>query len=728
MTLFLVSTRLPVTIRHTAGGLSLTDSVGGVATGLRMVQETRHATWIGWPGPTDRLEPDEVADVEQFLAARRCVPVHLTRQAVRGFYQGYSNAVIWPLFHYLIQQTPLRRRYWQHYEDVNRGFAEVIAGRCGPEDEVWIHDYQLLRVPHYLRLLRPAARIGFFLHIPFPSYEVYRTLPSRRLLVEGMLGADLVGFHTASYAEHFTEAATRLLGLAELGDGRMEYQGRSPQVGVFPMGIDVTPYEQSAITVEATSEQSESASKSLLAIDRLDYTKGIPRRLLAFEELLNRHPDLRERVSLLQVAVPSRTGVRAYQRFRRSVDEMVGRINGAFGTPGWTPVQYMYRGFTQAELIGLYRSADVMLVTPLRDGMNLVAKEFIASRGDGDGVLVLSEFAGAAAELTEALQVNPFDIDDAADAYYRALTMSRHERRARMRVLRERVQENGVGRWAETFLTALRGEPCRAAGSVAVSAEREREAAVSRLGRAPSLLLLLDYDGTLVPFAPKPELAKPDEELISILAALVGAPRTAVHLVSGRQRAVLDAWFGPLELGLHAEHGLWSRAPRGLAWRRGAILEPVPYDELLRLLRRFTAVTPASHVERKSGGLAWHFRLSPPGPAARQADALVEEARRQFPPERVDILRGDKVVEFRPAGVHKGLIVARLLEGASPGTLVTAVGDDVTDEDMFAALPADGLSIHVGPRPSRAGLRLSDPAACRAFLRELLEARVVDQG
>jgi len=716
--LFLVSTRLPVTIRRTAKGVTLGDSVGGVATGLRTIQESRQAEWIGWPGATDRLDTAELAEVQRYLEARRCVPVHLERPAVRGFYLGFSNAVIWPLFHYLVQQTPLRQRYWADYDEVNRAFAETVAARCAPGDEVWVHDYQLMRVPRYLRALQPEVRIGFFLHIPFPSYEVFRTLPARRLLVEGVLGADLIGFHTAEYAEYFTAAATHLLGVTALEGGRIEYQGRTPRVGAFPMGINVAPFESPSGNGPFAGERPVSSSKSLIAIDRLDYTKGIPRRLLAFEQLLRRHPDLRERVSLLQVAVPSRTGVRAYQQFRRSVDEMVGRINGEYGTPGWTPVQYLYRGFTQSELIGLYRSADVMLVTPLRDGMNLVAKEFIASRVDGDGVLVLSEFAGAAAELAEAVPVNPFDIDDSAEAYYRALTMAPDERRARMGALRQRVRANGVDRWADAFLGALRDSstlpaiPSAAADPVA--------AAQARLRQAPSLLLLLDYDGTLVPFAPTPELAQPDQDLLSLLAGLAACPRICLHLVSGRQRTVLDAWLGQLPVGLHAEHGLWSRPPRALAWQRQEVGDPVPYDEVQALLQQFSEKTPDARIEHKSGGLAWHYRLSPADLGSRQADALVEEARRRFPPGRVDVLRGEKVVEFRPAGVHKGLIVTRLAGEAAPGTLMAAIGDDLTDEDMFASLPPDGVSVHVGPGESRARVRLRDYTACRAFLRGIL--------
>jgi trehalose 6-phosphate synthase/phosphatase len=721
MALVVVSNRLPVTVRQVPEGVTLAESVGGVATGLRGLQESSGGVWIGWPGPTDQLGAKLAGELDRRLKTLRCVPVHLSRSEVHGFYQGYSNGVIWPLFHYLIQQVPLRQRHWEEYDRVNHQFAEVVAGHCLPGDEVWVHDYQLMRVPFFLRRLQPEVRIGFFLHIPFPSFEVFRILPARHLLLQGLLGADLIGFHTAAYAEHFTAAVGRLLGVTVLEEGQLEYQGRTPRVGVFPMGIDVARFENRDGVGPFGGKSPSAVRKCLVAIDRLDYTKGIPRRLLAFEELLRRHPELREQVSLTQIAVPSRMGVKAYQRFRRHVDAMVGRINGIFGSPEWTPVQYLYRGFTQSEVIALYRAADVMLVTPVRDGMNLVAKEFVASRVDGDGVLVLSEFAGAAAELAEAVQVNPYDITESAEAYYRALTMRRHERRARMRALRERVQVNRVDRWAESFLGALRATAVPAAAMGTASPPEEVAVALRRARDATSLLLLVDYDGTLVPFAPAPELATPDAELIVLLGTLAARPGIQVHLISGRQRLVLETWFGDLPVGLHAEHGLWSRLPGCLEWERQGSLRPIPFREMHSLLQQFTELTPGSHIERKSASLAWHFRLAPADMANRSADALVDEARRRFPSDLVDILRGEKVVEIRPAGIHKGLIVARLLAGASPETLLLAVGDDVTDEDMFAAVPAPGLTVHVGPNASRAKIRLADVSACRAFLRGILE-------
>ncbi len=301
MALIIVSNRLPVTIRQTPGGLALAESPGGVATGLRGIQTASGGVWIGWPGPTDQLSSEQVAGLGGQLKERGCVPVHLSRQEVRGYYQGVANGILWPLFHYLTEQVPLRPRHWPEYEKVNQRFAEVIAAHCGPDDDVWIHDYQLMRVPALLRHLRPGIRIGFFLHIPFPTYEIFRILPMRRLLLEGLLGADLIGFHTSSYVEHFTSCVTRLLGVPALEAGRFDFDGRTPATGVFPMGIDVARFEE--VTAESPFGDrrvtaTTSAGSSLVGIDRLDYTKGIPRRLLAFEQLLRRHPDLRERVTL----------------------------------------------------------------------------------------------------------------------------------------------------------------------------------------------------------------------------------------------------------------------------------------------------------------------------------------------------------------------------------------------------------------------------------------------
>ena len=468
--LLLVSNRLPVSLVTVDGETSVTPSVGGLATGLRGPHERSGGVWVGWPGMADPVDGRQRAELAELLAAHGTAPVWLTAEEVSRYYEQVANGVLWPLFHYLLDHVPLRVEHWDTYEAVNARFADAVAARYRPGDQVWVHDYQLMRVPALLRARCPGARIGFFLHIPFPCAEVFATLPARRPVLEGLLGADVVGFHTRGYARHFARSVRRVLGREPEGDGTFLVDGRPVRTGIFPMGVDAAGYERRAHAPAVDAELLALAPPGegprdgpgevalFVGIDRLDYTKGIPRRLLAFEQLLLRHPGLRERVRLVQVAVPSRTAVPAYQEFRTSVDALVGRINGAFGTPRWTPVHYLYRALTEVQLLALYRAARVMLVTPVRDGMNLVAKEFVASRRDEDGVLVLSEFVGAADELGEALRVNPYDVDATAEAYHVALTMPRAERRRRMQALRARVRGYDVDAWAASFLRALGGE------------------------------------------------------------------------------------------------------------------------------------------------------------------------------------------------------------------------------------------------------------------------------
>ena len=456
--LIIVSNRLPITVGTADGHLTITRSVGGLASSLRSTHERDESVWIGWPGPTEPVDHVERAELTRHLRTLRIVPVPLARSEVHSYYDRLCNAVLWPICHDRLDQLPLRVGEWDDYERVNARFADIVAAEYRPGDLIWVHDYHLMRLPTLLRQLLPQARIGFFLHVPFPNPEIFFALPTRQWLVEGLLGADVIGFHTRRWRGHFTAALRRLLGIEMDADATIGYGNRRIALGVFPISVDSLDLEERATTREVNSEVLSLRAESqrlLVGIDRLDYSKGIPRRLLAFERLLVEHPELRERMRLVQIAVPTRGRVRAYRRLRREVDALVGRINGRFGSPTWTPVHYMYRSIDPTTLLALYRSADVMVVTPLRDGMNLVAKEFIACRTDESGVLILSEFAGAAEELRDAVLVNPYDVDGVAAAMYRALTMDRVERRHRMCALRATVRANDVRRWAQSFLDAL---------------------------------------------------------------------------------------------------------------------------------------------------------------------------------------------------------------------------------------------------------------------------------
>jgi trehalose 6-phosphate synthase/phosphatase len=459
--LIIVSNRLPVTVRAEHGEPVVHLSVGGLATGLRGPHEQSDGLWVGWPGDLSALDPVGREKVLRRLAELRTVPLEMDAPQIEVFYEHISNAVLWPTFHDRIDRLPLRIDGWDVYDAVNARYADAVAKVYRPGDAIWVHDYQLMRVPLLLRDRIPDARIGFFLHTPFPNPEIYFALPTRDWLVEGMMGADLVGFHTRRFQGHFRAALRRLFGLEMNVAGFVHWRGRNVRLGVFPISVDTAALAAQAGSPEVDTIVSELAvpgQRLLVGIDRLDYSKGIPRRFLALERLLATHPEWRERIRFVQVAVPSRDRVPAYREYRREVEGLVGRINGRFGTPTWTPIHYMHRSVSTDVVLGLCRAADVLLVTPLRDGMNLVSKEFAASRIDEDGVLVLSEFAGAADELTDALLVNPYDIDGTAEAIHSALTMDPAERRRRMRGLREQVSANDVHRWVSTFVQTLTAE------------------------------------------------------------------------------------------------------------------------------------------------------------------------------------------------------------------------------------------------------------------------------
>ena len=441
------------------GRLRMVPSSGGLATGLWPCHERSESLWFGWPGDVSGATTAQREQFDERLHERRIVPVHLTGDQVDRCYHGFANRVLWPSFHYLIDRVPVDAAGWDGYREVNEAFAEVVAREYRTNDTIWVHDYQLMLLPALLRERLPHARIGFFLHIPFPSSEVFRILPWRHEILNGLLGADLVGFHTFAYMRHFVTSLLHVDGI-EADIDRVRTGDREVKLGVFPMGVDAAAFSDLAADADVLARveairRDAGGRRIVLGIDRLDYTKGIPRRLEALERLLERDPDLRDGMRYIQVAVPSRGEVDSYRRFRRQVEERVGHINGAYGTLRSLPVHYVHQSVSRRDLVALYCAADVMLVTPLRDGMNLVAKEFVASRVDEDAVLVLSEFAGAAAELNGAITVNPYDIEGVADSIHRALSMSLEERRARMRTLRRRVLEHDVHAWADAFLQQL---------------------------------------------------------------------------------------------------------------------------------------------------------------------------------------------------------------------------------------------------------------------------------
>lgn len=453
------SHREPFERRKVGRREQVTRTTGGLVTALDAALRELGGRWIAAGGAAAHVAAPEDAEGRTYEVEE----LGLSAREQDGYYSGFSNRVLWPLFHYFVGRVNFDSGEWHEYEKVNARFADAVARALDAEPDpavAWVHDYHLLLSPRLIRERRPDATVGFFLHTPFPAFEVFRILPTRREILEGMLGADLVGFHTQSYQDAFLDTVKRLLGARVDRAGAVEHRGRRTRTVVAPVGIDVARHAALASDPRTLGKAQRlrrgiAGEQLVLGVDRLDYSKGILERLSGFSRLLEKHPEHRGRTTLLQVAVPSRGRVEEYRAHKRQVDEAVGRLEGRFGDAAWSPVRYVSRSLQPEELAAYYRAADVALVTPLRDGLNLVAKEFVATRSDLGGALVLSEFAGAADELPQAYFCNPFGPDSIAEALHQALTDDRLERERRMSALRARVEVNDVHRWARNFLQQL---------------------------------------------------------------------------------------------------------------------------------------------------------------------------------------------------------------------------------------------------------------------------------
>lgn len=726
--LVVVSNRLPFTLKQTPEGWSAAPSSGGLATAMGPLLARTGGIWIGWSGDSSGAEADEGRQqlLAEWAEQKGFHAVELSEEIAHGFYEGFSNQSLWSLFHsfpFLLKFAP---EYWQAYCEANRRFCAVVLKHLQPGDTVWIHDYQLMLLPAMLRAAAPDARIGFFLHIPFPASDTFRLLPRREEVLQGMLGADYLAFHTHGYLQNFRTSAHRILGLPSEMD-KIEVGGRTTRLDALPIGIAPEEFTKLLDEDEETRQylgelrERYKERRILLGVDRLDYTKGLPERLRTFRRLLEQQADLRGAAVLIQVAVPSREGISEYQDLRQEVDELIGQINGDFSTPDWTPVVYIRRAIPRSELAALYAAAEVAVVTPLRDGLNLVAKEYVACQRGQGGVLVLSEFAGAAAEMGEAYLVNPYDEERTAETLADALAFSADEdQHERMRRLYQRVTDNNVFAWADRFLANLRATAAESAARRAVAQARPLPFAetVAAFAQAQSKLLLLDYDGTLVGFANRPRAAVPPVDLLPTLAQLAAAAQTTVVIISGRARADLERWFGQTAgLWLAAEHGAIVRAPTAKTWERQRPDYTDDWKEAVgRVLAHFVARTPGSFVETKEFSLVWHYRMADPEFGEWLAHELAATLEQMLAETELRALHGHKIVEVKPLWVNKGEVLARLNHNAGAADFCFAAGDDRTDEDLFARLPGAAWTVHVGRGASRARYCLDDPAALRQLL------------
>ncbi|GAB6057619.1 bifunctional alpha,alpha-trehalose-phosphate synthase (UDP-forming)/trehalose-phosphatase [Desulfonatronum parangueonense] len=729
MRLVIVSNRLPISLQEENGKIVAKESVGGLATGLNsyldsLSQDSQFSgdpLWIGWPGMY-LDDPDRFDFSSRIMGKFRICPVNLTAVQMDSFYLGFCNSTLWPLFHYFPSYVEFDESSWDSYVEVNDIFRQVVESVLQPDDVVWVHDYQIMLLPEMIRQNRPDVTIGYFLHIPFPSYEIFRLLPSiwRTRLLQGLLGSDMVGFHTYDYTQHFLRSVSAILGL-EHNLGKIMVGDRLARVDTFPMGIDYQKYALAAKDERTQTEKQElrqafGSVKIMLSIDRLDYSKGIANRLQGYEKFLELYPQWHERVILMLVVVPSRTGVGKYQEMKKQIDELVGAINGRFGKLNWTPIIYQYTTYPLRELTMLYDTSDVALVTPLRDGMNLIAKEYIAAKTENKGVLVLSETAGAAIELGETLIVNANSVQDIAETILKALETPEEEQGRIMTLLKDRMKRFDVNHWAEDFMNSLlliKSEQERME-STFINTESAQEV-VQRFKTAHSRLLLLDYDGTLVPFHNAPSMACPSEDVRKTLNSLTYMPNTQVVILSGRNKHNLEHCLTDPPVALVAEHGVWIREI-GEDWQ---MIRPLLNDwkeQIRPILDRFSSRVPGTFTEDKDFSMAWHYRQADRNLGAQRARELAETLRVLASNVGIQVLQSPMVVEVRSAGISKA-VAAMHFAGKQQWDFILAMGDAESDEEMFKTLPDHAITIRVGHDLSHATYNVRNPRAAGVLLK-----------
>nr|WP_299337531.1 bifunctional alpha,alpha-trehalose-phosphate synthase (UDP-forming)/trehalose-phosphatase [Allomuricauda sp.] len=730
----IISNRLPVQLQISDGGLNAIPSVGGLATGMKSVHSGGESLWIGWSGLTIEETPESLEnEIDKALAEHGCAKVRLTAKEIDGFYFGFSNRTVWPLFHYFLEYSEFELDFWNVYKQVNQKFADAILEKSGEDDTIWVHDYQLMLVPQMVKEKRPNTSIGFFLHIPFPSYEIFRTLPWREEVLQGLLGSDLIGFHTYDYERHFLSSVRRLLGL-EVSFNDIYFEDRVIKVDSFPMGIDYSKFHEAAKTSKSLEGKERSDlqkkldahkeaapdTKLILSIDRLDYSKGIAKRINAFEYFLNKYPEYKEKVRLIILAVPSRSNVPQYKLLKREIDELVGRINGELSTVNWTPIWYFYRSLPFENLIDLYTSSDIAWLTPLRDGMNLVAKEYIATRTDRTGVLILSEMAGSAYEMNEALLINPNNFEQQADTLRKAITMPKEEQMARNMFLQNRLERYNVEVWANEFMTSLRQKSSVEDVNVSQKiSEKILQDFTKQYAKAKKRLIFLDYDGTLTGFHKDPQKASPDNELYKLLDKLQEQENTTFFLISGRDKQTFTKWFLPKKYNMIVEHGVWI-SQNGEEFK---LLEKVKDEwmgKIKPVLDSFVDRTPGSFIEEKNYSLAWHYRNTDPDFGEKRATELNTVLRSLIGTDDISVLNGNKVMEVKSSNVNKGRAAVRMLS-ENQYDFVFAIGDDWTDEFMFQELPDSAVTVKVGLKKTHAKYFVENTKRVRELLKQFAE-------
>lgn len=728
--------RLPMSIEKEGKKINLNFRERGYASGLESLFLQEHFEWVGWSGLYDEdFTKKEQNEIIKKFKENNCYALSFPEEQHELFHNGFCSETIWPLFHYFTQFSNFHQEWWETYVEINQKYADYISDIIKDnKTNIWIHDYHLMLLPQMIRKKNPNISIGFFLHIPFPSYEIFRLIPWRSELLEGILGADLIGFHTFDYERHFMSCVRRLLGHDSFFN-QIRLEERILKVDAFPMGINYEKIEQASIAESTKPVRDKShilkeidryflatndERKLILSIARLDYSKGIEKRIKAFEYFLEQNPEMVGKVSLILLIRPFRENVERYQKLKSHVDELVGRINGKFADINWNPIWYFYRTMSFDNMVGLYSACDIALITPNRDGMNLAAKEFVSAKVNKKGVIILSETTGAAKEMNEAIIVNPNNLSEVSEAIKKALTMPEDEQIERFSALQKRLKRYDEQKWIDFFLKSLESvKKLQATKLTKKITNKNYQILKEAYDKASKRIIFLDYDGTLKGFNKDPQMVSPDNELYDILKKLTDDKKNEIVIISGRDKITLGKWFdNKWKIHFIAEHGVWKREPGG-EFNMIQAIDKKWKDIVRPVIEFYVDRTPRTFIEEKSFSLAWHYRNADPDLGIQRAWELKDELLNFTANLNLEIMDGDKVLEIKTVGVNKGH-AATLQMGDKQNDFVFAIGDDWTDEFTFGAMPEHAFTVKVGAKQTKAKYYVESTKDVRFLLKKFI--------
>ena len=702
----------PTLIQNSGGLVSAILSLSSKMKEGGVMDKENKILWFGYSDTFFEDNSSENLSDDTF----EVYPIQINPEINEPYYGGFCNSTIWPLFHYYPYLTRIENEFYDAYLQANELFYEQLKKIIQPGDLIWVHDYQLMKLPSLIRKDFPDISIGFFLHIPFPTYEVFRILPKdwKNEILHGLLGADLIGFHTSDYTNYFLQSIERELGY-KTKNLQIFADNRLVKAENFPIGIDFDRFNDMYDNPEVIKRRESllldtDGKKIVFSVDRLDYSKGLIHRLNGFEQFLINYPEWIGKIIFYMVVVPSRDSILQYQDLKHEMEETIGRINGKYSDFHWRPIVYLYRSLSFAELIACYTTADVALITPIRDGMNLVAKEFVASRKDLRGVLILSEKAGASTELNGALLINAFDKMATAKAIYQAIDMHESEQMDRMKLMQYRVKTYDVFRWADEFLSELfEVKTKQKKVSTNMLNAKDLSKILDKYKEADSRLILLDYDGTLVNIQDSPSKVIPSIEALNVVKRLAADNRNTLVIISGRDKNYISRWFGEMNLYIFAEHGSFFKEPGKPEWISLFSGDQTWKKEIQPILETYVEKANGSFLEEKVSSLAWHYRNVDSEYGFTIMRELLDSLKNRITPEMdIHVLDGKKVIEIKQNGCDKGSACKKMIQ-MQDYKFIISMGDDITDEDMFNALPSDAYSFKVGSGLTHAKMNLQSP-------------------